>query len=242
MTRNPTAVFWSYVDKTDLCWIWRGGPRGGKGVSFRWHGRSHRARHVSWEITHGLVRPETIDVITTCGNEYCVRPDHLAEVPRGAARGPKVLDAPVRFWRLVHVRSPEECWEWQGARNAKGYGDFHRGEGKHLMAHQFSWLTAHGRFSAFGGVIMHACDNPPCVNPQHLTIGTMSDNQQDMARKGRAARGERSGLARLTNEKVRTIRQRLEAGMVHKAIAEEFGVSREQIGHIARGTAWKHVV
>ncbi len=104
------------------------------------------------------------------------------------------MDAPFGFSRPVAERAkafytpttPDQCWEWQGARHRNGYGKI--GTGGHTggtsLAHRVIWAEANGPIPD-GMVIMHACDNPPCVNPSHLVIGTQSDNMHDKIRKGR---------------------------------------------------------
>src|SRR5690606_26360550 len=116
-----------------------------------------------------------------------------------------------RFWEKVLIRSDEACWEWQATRNNKGYGLFtiSAAVGKQL-AHRFSYETRHGRIPV-GLSVMHSCDNPRCVNPAHLSVGTHQENLRDMARKGRwrnsGVRGESVGTSKLTDEQVIAIRQ-----------------------------------
>jgi hypothetical protein len=91
-----------------------------------------------------------------------------------------------RFWNRV-IETPSGCWEWQGTRNEHGYGGVSV-EGKWRKAHQVAWELTHGERPPGVGVL-HTCDNPPCVNPAHLFLGTQAENVQDMIAKGRAARG-----------------------------------------------------
>lgn len=86
-----------------------------------------------------------------------------------------------RFWEKV-VKT-ESCWLWMGAKNRCGYGQLTY-QKKHITAHRAS-LMIHGVEIPAGMMVCHSCDNPPCVNPQHLWIGTNSDNQKDSVRKGR---------------------------------------------------------
>lgn len=97
-----------------------------------------------------------------------------------------------RFWAKVNRGTG--CWEWLGERNNKGYGRFptySRDSRKRLLAHRVSYTLHHGQIPA-GMVVMHACDNPGCVNPEHLSIGTQQDNLRDALAKGRV---DMSGLA-----------------------------------------------
>lgn len=93
------------------------------------------------------------------------------------------------FWSRVKVEGPMDCWEWQSYRNEHGYGSFApngRGSPK-VLTHRWSYATAHGLdVLKMDGIVRHTCDNPPCVNPAHLLIGTQADNMQDMRLRGRA--------------------------------------------------------
>lgn len=86
-----------------------------------------------------------------------------------------------RFWQRVRVTG--RCWEWQGARCIKGYGKLWA-RGRHYKAHRLAYELAWDDIPP-GMQVMHACDNPPCVNPAHLRVGTARDNTHDMIRKGR---------------------------------------------------------
>ena len=88
-----------------------------------------------------------------------------------------------RFWDHV---SKSECYQWDGARDKNGYGRY-KVNGKNVKAHRYAWELTNGPIPK-GKVICHKCDNPKCVRSEHLFVGTMKDNQQDMARKGRATR------------------------------------------------------
>lgn len=90
-----------------------------------------------------------------------------------------------RFWEKVDRRGPDECWEWQGARNSKGYGELGRAKGKkNEYAHRLAYRIHYGSISE-GMFVLHRCDNPPCCNPRHLFEGTPQDNTDDMIAKGR---------------------------------------------------------
>ena len=92
---------------------------------------------------------------------------------------------PDRFWDKVDVGPPEECWIWTASKNSlSGYGKFNAGEKKYNSAHRYSYFIHKGAIPD-GMFVCHVCDNPPCVNPNHLWVGTASENTIDMLSKGR---------------------------------------------------------
>ena len=97
-----------------------------------------------------------------------------------------------RFWAQVDRRGPDECWPWQGA-TIRGYGHSHANY-VHYYAHRRSYEMHHGPIPE-GMVVRHRCDNPPCVNPAHLQVGTQVDNINDMIDRGRAHWQNRGGAA-----------------------------------------------
>lgn len=88
-------------------------------------------------------------------------------------------------------------------------------------------------------VVMHRCDNPPCCNPAHLSIGTAAENSRDAQRKGRNARGEQHGAAKLREQQVAEIRRRLRNGERGVDVAREYGISQAQVCRIARRQRWR---
>lgn len=158
------------------------------------------------------------------------------------------LDAPTRktpeqrFWAKVDRRGPNECWLWTGALNEHGYGMFNA-EGRHcgpaVRAHRFVLGLLDPRFAQL--IVRHSCDNPPRVNPAHLSTGSMKDNSADMVTRDRHARGSRCAQAKLTEPEVAEILRRVALGELHRALAEEFGVSRSTISRITARKGWKHV-
>jgi hypothetical protein len=139
-----------------------------------------------------------------------------------------------------HVIVNEDgCWGWQGATNY-GYGIFTAGR-KNYRAHIFAYTMRHGPIPQ-GMCVCHTCDVRTCTRDEHLWLGTRDDNQLDMMLKGRAPRGERSGGAKLTDERVRFIR-RIQF-VSHRQIidlAAEWGVSYGTIWQASRFKTWRHV-
>lgn len=147
-----------------------------------------------------------------------------------------------RFWAKVDKRGPDDCWLWIARCNAQGYGKFSLPVQRKTGAHRFSWELAHGRPVPAGLFVCHSCDNPPCVNPAHLWIGTHTDNMRDMVEKGRlhggrGVRGNRNPRARLTSGDVEIIREMKGALSPHD-IAARFGVGRSHVLKIQNGSRW----
>jgi hypothetical protein len=159
------------------------------------------------------------------------------------ARARSSVPAPERFARFFE--KSEGCWEWRGTRRRSGHGSFNAVGNRPVLAHRYAWELQNGPIPD-GMCVCHRCDNPPCVNPAHLFLGTQRDNVRDMRQKGRG-RGLRHGAgaannsAKLTAEQVREIRARLAAGEGRKSIAPEYGVHFETISTVGRRDSWQDV-
>lgn len=159
--------------------------------------------------------------------------------------GPKPRPMEDRFWEKVE--KTKDCWLWKASKNNMGYGMFQKASPENKkLAHRVSWEIAFGDLLP-DQKVLHTCDNPACVRPDHLFVGTMKDNTQDMVKKGRgrhqAHPGEGNGFAKLTWGMVRGIRKRWKessGGVVLQAqLAEEYGVCFSNINHIVSGRTWK---
>ena len=147
-----------------------------------------------------------------------------------------------RFWAKVDKSGGEAaCWTWTGFRRNDGYGSFRVGIAP-VRAHRVA-LVLSGIPVPAGKPVLHSCDNPPCVNPAHLRVGTHADNAKDRDERGRMRPpiGEKHGNARLTDCMVTEIRARVASGESQLSVAKAFSVSRRNINHIARWKAWRHV-
>jgi hypothetical protein len=180
------------------------------------------------------------------------------------------LPPEVRFWRRVAEPDEKGCWPWTGAHDRDGYGLFLVNinpspdpERICMHAQRYAWIRAYGAIP--GDLqVLHLCDNPACVKPAHLFLGSTVDNTRDMVTKGRQAAGERhpkwgkrepkqlqlklrrrantrgiaNGRAKLVERQIPTIRADLRPNTV---IALEYNVTPPVIGYIKRRQTWKHV-
>jgi hypothetical protein len=163
----------------------------------------------------------------------------------------KVIPVIKRFWN--YVNKTDYCWLWTGYKNPRGYGGLRigaRGKSKCIRSHRLSWEIHFGKIPKDMSVL-HKCDNTSCVRPEHLFLGTQGDNMRDMSRKHRqffqthpneTMRGEKNGMAILTEDKVRQIRNRYKTEKVIAKIAKEFSCSRRTVNDVVNFRTWKHII
>lgn len=194
----------------------------------------------------GIKGSSTVCAVGTCDRR--VRRNGLCELHDSRLKRTGTTDDPPkktladRFWSKVERRGADDCWPWTAATNEHGYGVMRpagQRSGPTVKAHRVSLMLA--GVDIDGLVIRHSCDNPPCVNPAHLSVGTKADNSADMVARGRSPRGSRSGASKLTESQVAEIRARQAAGELHRVLAADYGVSRVTITNIVSGKTWRHV-
>jgi hypothetical protein len=137
-------------------------------------------------------------------------------------------------WEVV---AESGCWEYAGYIQRTGYGCLSF-RGKPFLTHRLAYEIWVGPIPA-GHYVCHKCDNPPCINPSHLFIGTPKENAADMVEKGRNNRGESVRTAKLTPDMVLEITRRRVAGESIATLAAEFGISAPNARKIARGDTWR---
>lgn len=147
-----------------------------------------------------------------------------------------------KFWSHVDKRGTSDCWEWKSYKAGRfGYGsmrvrDERTGKTVARAAHRVSWEIHNNRLIPSGMKILHSCDNPGCVNPSHLSLGTQKDNVRDMISKGR------SPHFKVTKDTVLEIRKlRNEQGLLVREVAEKLNVSETIVQDVANWHTWKNV-
>ncbi len=215
-----------------------------------------------WKATGDPHRPPLPPI---CSVETCDEPRYCKGVcrshygylcrhgdPELDYNSPSVMMA--RFRAQVGEPTDRGCTEWQGSRDPDGYGVFFVGA-RGRRAHRWIYQELRGAIAP-ELVVRHHCDNPPCVNIEHLADGTIYDNRADAVARGRQARGAthgaytkphrrrrgvENGKTFLTDEQIVEIRQRCAEGQKQKDIARHFGTTQGTVSKIKRGATWAHV-
>lgn len=139
-----------------------------------------------------------------------------------------------------HVSPPNErgCMLWTGTMDKKGYGELGLPDHTKIRAHRLSYQMAKGAIPA-NTCVLHRCDTPSCVNPSHLFLGSLRDNMDDKTAKGRQAKGESNGTAKLTKSIVLKAKQQFAEGATFSQLSRQYRVTRTAIRNAVHGVTWK---
>ena len=157
-----------------------------------------------------------------------------------------------RFYEKVNIKSSNDCWEWKATKmSSNGYGVFRRSvslKNCQIGAHRMSWILEHKQEIPTNMCVCHHCDNPSCVNPAHLFLGTQKDNLEDMLSKNRQAswenidrKGIKNNSAKLTEQEVLNIRKDFKNGKDKHQLAVEYNVTSANINLIITQKTWRHL-
>jgi hypothetical protein len=234
MATIPDRIRQRFFDNITInnCWIWTG-TTDKVGLPNLKTKKEYSARRLSLIFAGKDLSVHRLHVIVKCGNRLCVNPDHLA------------IGDEARF--LSHVNKTENCWFWTGGTDKNGYGKFSIKHGdlkKDIRAHRFSYELDHGPIESSSVCVCHTCDNPPCVNPNHLFLGSNFENTLDRTVKGRSFHpiGTLNTQAKLDDIKVKQIIDLYQTGKYSmQDIATTYDCSPANIGDIVRGNSWKHI-
>lgn len=134
-----------------------------------------------------------------------------------------------------------DCWLWTASLAGKGYGQMKLPkQRKQEYAHRLAYMIYKGAIPD-GIQVCHKCDNPRCCNPEHIFLGTSSDNHLDMKEKNRHLYGEKNSQAKLSDTKISQIKKCIDSGMSQSIIAKAFGIHQTTVSKINRGCRWQHI-
>lgn len=143
------------------------------------------------------------------------------------------------FWNKVDIKTPNECWIWQGHTERYGHISY---QGKKWGAHRLSWTLSNSKDIPNDMYVCHHCDNPRCVNPNHLFLGTTQDNTRDKTIKGRQTKGEEFWSSKLTEQDILDIRNMPYGNRGdNKRIQLKYNISGVQVRNIINRKHWKHI-
>lgn len=197
---------------------------------------------------HNTTLPGRVELTcTVCGKQFTLkrsayltgRGEFCSRPCRSVNQATPMID---RFW--AKVQKTDSCWLWTAAKNPKGYGVFcvDKKTNDNEQAHRVSYRLHYGEIPD-NLRVLHHCDNPTCVRPDHLFLGTDGDNMRDKVAKDRQHKGEQTPNSKLTNAQVIEIRQRYATGNISQAqLAREYGITSSTMGSLINGETWRHLL
>jgi hypothetical protein len=213
----------------DACWGWSGHLNAGV-PTLMFKNKRYGGRVVSLTLCD---RDVENPISSICGNKLCLNPKHLVST---------TLE---RFWSYVNKKTNNvgsdglECWEWQASKNDQGYGTFQTKFGS-IRAHRYSYEIHFGPIDGYH--VLHVCDNPSCIRPEHLKLGTNEDNVKDRNNKNRNIYGEENFYSVLTESQVLEITDLyFNKKLSYAKLAIIYNVHEYTIRKILTGKSWKHV-
>lgn len=248
---NFLVRFWEKIDKKsdNECWKWIACKnKSGYGlISYREKtGRdvSLVASRVAYQIYNGKI-PSRGAIHHSCGNSDCCNPNHLYLIKYKKVNIEfKKEEISKIILENIKINLKTGCWEFQKIKKRKNYGEIHY-KGRVFKAHRLSYMLKHNNFNIPSTTkICHICDNPTCLNPDHLFAGTQRENIYDMEAKGRSnhVKGIENGNSKLNEKQVIKIRNEYSLRKIsQQKLGEKYGTSSSMVGEIVRGNFWKHV-
>lgn len=236
ITIEQAKRFDGSLSKEKECWAWTG-PKTKSGHPIFWIENNWVTAHkISYLLSNKTFNGNE-KIIRTCPEKFCLNPKHL-----------KIETLAERF--LKYVEKTESCWIWTGYFGTTGYGQFSV-RNRCRKAHRVSYELFKGKLQK-GLLVCHSCDNPKCVNPDHLWTGTPSDNMKDKVQKGRAnvPFGSAHSKSILSEKQVLEIREKYTRGWANqfskkeyslKGLAKEYSVHIRTIHGVVYNKNWKHL-
>lgn len=197
------------------------------------HGEKYDYSKVVYKNAHAKVK-----IMCASHGVFSQKPTNHTDLGQGCPACSRGGTAKERFMSKI-IRNEDGCWNWSGSyRGENGYGGFWLA-GKTLFAHRYSYSVFNGEIPD-GMSVLHKCDNPRCVNPDHLFIGTIADNVHDMHSKGRAPcqKGSNNPMSKLNEEIVLDIASALSSGIRQVDVSRKFGVTIQTVNDIKQGRRW----
>lgn len=254
MKKTLEQRFWEKVNRSggeESCWLWKGHVLKTGYGQIGYNDKRYRAHRLAYVLTYSRI-PYGLDVLHKCKSKLCINPKHLfiASRKENVHKWLSQRNTAIKLVRsLVKDQRNNECIEWPWYCANSGYGQI-SWRNQRVRTHRVAWEITFGPIPK-GLHVLHHCDNPPCINPRHLFLGTNADNMADMKAKGRsgmrnhperAARGERHGMAKLDESEVKDIRTYHHTKIYTQAeLADVYGVSDSTIGRIVHKKAWRHI-